>query len=361
MNRHRMWWLGSCAAGLALAAGCSSPRQASEEPVNSGLGAIAPEQGAEPGDVERMLADTERLFDDLLTARAGLGDASSENRARPTPVIDPAPEPVVVPEAVPEPVAQAEPEVPVEEQIRGLADEIARLLHRAEPDDAYRLAIRLAGLSAAQGRATAGLEGLIQSLAVDERDVVRALVGVLSNADSDPSALADIFERQAELLSESRPLRIAGAALCSRVEGYGRYTELGSTTFVAGSPMRMVVYTEVAHFNQSPVPGSLGGARGEEADRGPGWEVRLSQELQLFHEADGLLAWRQPEEVTAYRSRTRLRDFFLVNPIELPRTLTVGSYRLKIVMRDLGDGSVDERIIPISVVADPRLVTRSGG
>lgn len=117
----------------------------------------------------------------------------------------------------------------------------------------------------------------------------------------------------------------------------------------------MIVYTEVEHFDRVAIADTGRRRAGGDLAIEDGWEVRLSQELQLYHEADGLLAWRRPEEVTSYRSRSKPRDYFIVDQITLPRTLTVGAYRLKVVLRDLADRSVDERIIPIRVVADPEL------
>lgn len=363
MTRHRMWIGSACGAAAALAllaGGCSSSKQAASDPdpVSAGLSGLAPGETAGPGnpDLERMLADSERLFDDLWSLQRS---AESADRPVRTP---PAPSPATPPEAVTpaeEPVAAAPgaesaPLPTPEERIRTLGDQLATVIRGAGGAD-YPLAIRLASLQSAMDAPVAGLDRLLERLPADERDAARAFTALLAVADTDPDELASAMALHADRLAEARPLRIVSTALCSRVEGFGRFVPLPSTTFVAGSPIRMVVYTEVEHFTRTAAGGSPNGSLGE-PDAGGDWEVRLSQELQLFHEADGLLAWRQPEEVTVYRARSRPRDFFVVNSIELPRTLTVGAYRLKIVMRDQADRSVDERIIPIRVVADARLI-----
>lgn len=360
------------AAGLLLAAGCATTETAgSGNAVNSSLEGLRPPDGAagaagtettDDETVARMLDESERLYNDLWSMggeRSSVDDPEAATAAKPAD--EPEPEPVslesLAGEAPEEPeIEPAEQPVDPETRVRTLVGELAAAL-RADPGaDPYLLAVRLAGLTAA-GLSPAEAEAVIEGLAVDERESARAVLDVLTTTGGDPAALADTIAERAERLSESRPIRVGHAALCSRVEGFGRYTELPSNSFVAGQPMRTVVYTEVEHFDHQPASAKQGSVDSSGGD----WEIRLSQELLLYHAADGLLAWRQPEEVTIYRTKTRLRDFFVVNRVDLPRSLTVGSYRLKIVMRDLADRSVDERIIPISVVADPRLATGYGG
>jgi hypothetical protein len=359
-------WIGSAcgvaAAALSLLAGgcASSERSASTdpEPVNSGLSTLTTGENGEAvnPDLDRLLADSERLFDDLWSLQR---PAESADRPARTPTAPASPAPPTAESPADEPSggtagAESAPPPAPEERIRALGVELAEAI-RGSGGSGYPLAIRLAVLRSALDAPVVGLDPLVDSLPPDERDAARALISLLAVADTDPDELAGAMALHAERLAEARPLRIVTAALCSRVEGFGRFVPLPSSTFVAGSPIRMIVYTEVEHFTRSPAGGAPNGSLGE-PDAGGEWEVRLSQELQLYHEADGLLAWRQPEEVTVYRARSRPRDFFVVNSIELPRTLTVGAYRLKIVMRDQADRSVDERIIPIRVVADARLV-----
>ena len=87
--------------------------------------------------------------------------------------------------------------------------------------------------------------------------------------------------------------------------------------------------------------------------------MNLSQALQLYHDADGTLAWSRPEEEVIETSRNKRRDFYLVNDITFPPTLTIGAYRLKVIMRDKVSGQVEERVIPFEVVADAALAAGS--
>jgi hypothetical protein len=257
-----------------------------------------------------------------------------------------------------------EPEATPEERARALAAELETAL-RESADDPYVLAIRLAGLLAGEEDGAARLAGVIDRLPEDQQAVARAVAEIVGaagvSADGDPQRLIDALVTQASRLDEARPVRIGALRLCSRVEGFGRYEELPSSSFVAGSPMRMIIYSEVERFDsrwltaRDRARAGSSDYRPPDARQGGEWEVRLSVELQLFHESDGLLAWRRPEEVTVYRSKSKVRDFFVVDQIALPRPLTVGAYRLKVILRDLADRSVDERLVPIRVVADPAL------
>ena len=51
-------------------------------------------------------------------------------------------------------------------------------------------------------------------------------------------------------------------------------------------------------------------------------------------------------------SRRQRRDFYLVADIELPPTLTVGGYQLKVTLVDETTGAEDAALIPIDIVAD---------
>ena len=366
-------------AGTAIACGLAGCSTTASPGINNGLAAMNPGDDAAGGDGDAVELSETEIADSMARSMSALEDFFENNDTAPAriaaadPDEQPVEEPAIPVEAPPvtadDPIdvadAEAEPEgVSPEERARALAADLEAVL-RETTDDPYTLAIRLAGLLAGEPDASARLDALAETLPAEQRGVVLAVAAILGEAGTDPASMTEALVARAEELDEARPVRIGHLALCSRVEGFGRFNELASTGFVAGSPMRMIVYTEVEHFDRT----EIGRSSGSRSDGGiaveDGWEVRLSQELLLYHESDGLLAWRRPEEVTSYRSRSKPRDYFIVDQITLPRSLTVGAYRLKVVLRDLADRSVDERIIPIRVVADPALAgatpTRYGG
>lgn len=172
-----------------------------------------------------------------------------------------------------------------------------------------------------------------------------------------PGMEADRLAELAEELIASRPMRMRHTTLCSRVSGFGQYVPLRSTRFLQGHNHPMIIYTEVHPFAYRPAT-SAEAARAAHAVgevTGELLAVELSQEVHVYHEADGLLVWSRPEQGVLEVSRNRRRDFFLINEIVLPRSLSVGRYNMKVIMRDKTSGAVDEAILTFEVVADPAL------
>jgi hypothetical protein len=205
-----------------------------------------------------------------------------------------------------------------------------------------------AAIAGSQGRPAPELS----SLGPSERAILEAIRSVhaflaTSAAGGDSEGVKavdapDALQAAADRAAEGLPLRITDARLCTRVVGFGDYTELSVNAFLAGKAARVVVYTEVDRF------ATRSGAGGRQT-------VELSQELDVYHDADGAHCWKRPAQSVSESSRVKRRDFFITNAIELPPTLTVGKYRMKITMRDLAGNSVAETTIPFTVVADAKL------
>ena len=183
---------------------------------------------------------------------------------------------------------------------------------------------------------------------------VREILDSLArNPDSaaNPNTVSELFAKALTDLSDARTIRLPTTALCSRVESFGRYTPFAAGRFLAGQPSRVIIYAELENFGYRP-------ARDTEAQAiGDQWAVEVSMELQLFHSEGSMLAWRSPAQRVVETSRTRRRDFYLAQMIELPRTLSIGPYTLKVVVRDAVGGGVAESIIPLEIVADPALTS----
>jgi hypothetical protein len=149
----------------------------------------------------------------------------------------------------------------------------------------------------------------------------------------------------------TQQLTIVRSALCSKVEGFGRFKPMASNVFAAGRPIRVIVYTEVDGFasrparSGDPVQASL---PIEEQTT-----VELSQALKLFADADGVVAWQRPAQRAIETTASRRKDFFLVQIVELPATLTIGRYNLKINLTDSTSRMQAESVLPIVIVADP--------
>lgn len=236
--------------------------------------------------------------------------------------------------------------VTLDERIRAASGDLTRLLSERASTSTSPLA-DLAVASALAARAGEPAPESAQ-LAPSERAALMAVHGLVGTLGSGATGsesgvdVADALQRSADEASAGLPLRVTDAKLCTRVNGFGDYTELDVNAFLAGRASPVIVYAQVDRFM------SRAGAGGRQV-------VEMSQELNIYHEADGAHCWKRPAQTVTESTRTRRRDFYLTNAIELPATLTVGKYRLKVTMRDATGGGTAETTIPFSIVADPAL------
>ena len=279
----------------------------------------------------------------VIWANPVTASATAGATTPPTPPL--AAKPVAAKPAVaPKPVAAPLAPLPRsrEELMAALVDQLA-----AESGGALPRAVVAAGLSLADPR-DALAPRLIADLKPLEREAagrVRDLFAKLRTVADDPNARFDrktVDTAVAEAFGD-QPVSIAHVDLCKTVAGYGVYEPLGTDRFLAGQVNRMILYVEVEDF----VPLKL-----DDEQR----EVRLSQELILYKEHDGLAVWQDgPTEIVDV-SRNHRRDFFLVHMIELPARLGPGRYRLKIRVTDPHGDTVDETTLRLLMVADRALL-----
>jgi hypothetical protein len=200
---------------------------------------------------------------------------------------------------------------------------------------------------------------LVAALAPSERDALRAArrtaLALAASGAADPSVAADALRAAAESLEESQVIRIAGTALCRRVDGFARYEAFSENTFLAGRTNAMIVYAEIDRFRQQPLEGAAGSGAAPGVPPGARFSTRLTQSLNLYFSDGGLLVWRRPPQTVVDYAASRLRDFYIIDTIELPATLAAGSYSLKVVVKDEATGEQAEAIIPISLVAEAGL------
>lgn len=163
-----------------------------------------------------------------------------------------------------------------------------------------------------------------------------------NSSAEDRELLIDAATSLAEQIERERPLSIRTVKLCKRVTGFGVYDTLPGRSFLVGRTHPMIVYAELDHFTSR-------------VDAGGDHVVKLTQELVLYNESDGLAVWRQAPVKIVDTSRNRRRDFFVVQIIRLSDRLTVGKYMLKLSVTDEQGKQVDEASIPIQIVADPKL------
>ena len=376
-------------AGLmpGCAAKTSQPRDDAPSAALEDLGSPAPTaQASDPG--RRSLAeaarqsaqDLEVLMNLRAEDRTALTDAAQDDAAQ-----DPAPIGAQRPwqrqaappaagtqaeqaaDALPTPVAQDEDrpsDASTAERDAPPPDPIALVLARLERDStdpkrALAATMLAHAVRTYSGRDDGSRPG--QQLSPPERELVERLGPVLEalaagdRADA-PERIGQAIDLAARDLAAVLPVRINDAALATDIYGFAAYRPFESYAFLAGRQNRVLLYTEPASFESRPTADPA--SRGEAANPGA-YEVQLGLELRLFNERGSMLAWRRPEERVAIRSDRPRSEVYLGTMIDLPASLTVGRYQLKVILRDLANGSEDERVIPIEIVADPRLTVRS--
>lgn len=322
----------------------------------------AREQASAQRDAERLGSEPPRLpaaapetivnDDAVATLPANAGVDPSEV----------APEEMEVAIEIPEelattPTPPAEPEPTLEQRIERLTTELAARL-REQADTGERPLHALASIAALeliqpgiydQPAAAALLTSRERDALGLWRDMLRYTGRTLQDNDSANGMLRAVAAAN-DQARDFEVLDLTKVALCARVDGFGQYDELPGSSMLAGKAHRVGLYVEVDGF---------GARSASDEDGRPAFRVELTRELSLYHDADGLLAWRRPAADINDISLNRRRDFFFSEVIELPQTLTVGSYRLKVAVTDRVTGAVAETILPINIVADARL-TRTG-
>ncbi|MHA7814573.1 MAG: hypothetical protein ACX94C_14405 [Phycisphaerales bacterium] len=237
-----------------------------------------------------------------------------------------------------------EPQVRRDELASELASILSEMVTLGEDPGASALALASLEMLLPEDTSTLVDSGVLSEPELATIDAVRSLLSSMTSEGTlvSPNELASRLEGIQRQLAAWSGLSIRNAALCTRVDGFGRYTTFPSYRFIAGQEHEIIVYTELEHFAQEESTGPDGRAR---------YGIELSQRLELYHVADDLNTWNRAAERVRDESRNQLRDYYLTNRVWLPGNLGVGRYHLKIVMRDLLSDKVAETIVPIEIVA----------
>jgi hypothetical protein len=254
---------------------------------------------------------------------------------------------------------ETEPTISRSTRIAQLSAELAGLLKQEAIQD-NDPARPLVGAALIEAIATGGLDeidlpgGGPLMLTESERQSLKTirelgirLAGQDSELGGDPQRIREILLESAESLREHARVRIGITELCSRAPSFGNFVPLARKTFLAGRTNRVVVYTEIEHFGLRPA------TTGEAMLVGDTVAADITQELELYlRSGDPKPTWQRRIEWLPRTSRHSFRDLFLASTVELPSTLAVGEYDLKIRIIDEVTGAQDESIIPIRLVAD---------
>lgn len=357
---------------LGVLGGCSgaSAPKATDKGISAGLNALSPAAGSgltlgSTPDPEEPLTKQDK---ERMVARAAL-DLEDVLNGVPVPGTPPPAAPAPVREldaGVLNAAAIAWEEAASKAQAGGVTKPVAASAISAE-DPLLELASRMAGMLAGpegtripDAVALAAIEGVKPGVLTDLEAPTNVLGSRLSAEDravllaarervlASPSAASEALVKALARMSPPAALRIARSALCRRVQGFGRFDAFESDSFVAGRPIRLIVYVEIDGFSARPArdgdPAQAGIALADQVS------IELAQSLTLYHDPSGLQAWHRPAQRVVETSRAKRRDFYLVHQVELPGTLTVGRYRLKVTVTDKTTGASDEVTMPVNVV-----------
>lgn len=372
---------------LGVLPGCTAnPDAAEADRIRAAQARAEPERPRQSEPAEQPMPEgvdpawVEELSFGLEQALAGM---EPDDADRPIPVREPEPTERRRPEQRPTSVlatpeergqAQAEPEsaepepqMPLDERIARATADLGDLLReramsRPDPlEDYLRLAL-LAGVHEAATGTEAEFESELRTMLIGVEpahasilaETVRGWMRAGLDGPRAEGVLNVLQHAETRVTAADAGLRIAELALCRRVAGFGKIDAIADQTLLAGRSQQVIVYTELAGFGHREV--NERDAR-EARDRGDRYAVDVSQELLLYHAGpDELLAWHRPRARVIDTSGNRRRDFYIVHQIELPSSLTVGSYILKVRVRDETTGVETEATLPVRLVADPALV-----
>ncbi len=238
-----------------------------------------------------------------------------------------------------------------DDKLVALASRIASLLRdrtsTGEPVISDSVAVAM--IEAYEEGACAGLDDEKSTLRNRlSEDDVRTLIGARDAAAKElETPKAEEVREAIATVAPAPELRIPEAKLCTKVTGFGAYSTFASNVFPAGKKSRAIVYTSVEGFDARPAiagdPVAPGTTITDQVS------VELEQSLTLYQDSDDYQVWHRPPQRVVETARTKRRDFYLIQIIELAPTLAPGRYNLKIRLKDRTTGMTTESMIPIEI------------
>ncbi|MSR41476.1 MAG: hypothetical protein EXS10_06195, partial [Phycisphaerales bacterium] len=138
----------------------------------------------------------------------------------------------------------------------------------------------------------------------------------------DDAALVSAVEQLLAAIKPQPILAMPRVELCTRVQAFGQIDPIGNRRFLAASSPKVIIYSELEHFMSA-----LENAK---------WTTHLATKVSILTERDGVEVWRRSPEWTAVvdASDVKRDDFFVGEIVTLSPHLSVGSYVIKVTIRD---------------------------
>ncbi len=224
-----------------------------------------------------------------------------------------------------------------------LSQEFARRIQRDPRDMGLHLDYQLARF--VNGEPVPDVSALA-ALPQEDRELLTVLLDGLSDFRAGITAEKPLLSAKVQPLVElaervggQSELAFSNFALCTKVKQFGVYERLDAARFPSGEPHPVVLYCELANFASQLNSADL-------------WETKLRYEVMLYTDSDrSLQVWQQPASPLIDQCRSRRRDFFIAQIVELPKDLMIGAYLLKVSIVDLNANRIAEATTPLQVVA----------
>ncbi|MCA9126484.1 MAG: hypothetical protein KDB22_05340 [Planctomycetales bacterium] len=136
-------------------------------------------------------------------------------------------------------------------------------------------------------------------------------------------------------LAAASDLEVHNVAFCTDVESYGAVTKFEENVFRPDQPL--LLYLEVDNFVSLPLPNANG------------YETHLKGTYEIV-DSQGNRIEDQQLDADQYRCNNPRRDYFIVYRIWTPKSISPGSYQLKLTIEDLnghkfGHSKIDFRVV----------------
>lgn len=170
---------------------------------------------------------------------------------------------------------------------------------------------------------------------------IASLISARSTSGRDPATWAtrqlESIEELRRLVKERADLVVTKVALCTAVEGFGRYKPIEPAEFKAGKKHRVVIYIEIDNFSCKPLNSGM-------------FRTLLSVRQTLLTK-DGKEIWSEKADNIEDLARRPRRDFYLcTTPIAIPKTLPPGDYLLKAEVEDVLAGKINSGVATFEIV-----------
>ncbi|MEM9825754.1 MAG: hypothetical protein AAF958_04155 [Planctomycetota bacterium] len=212
--------------------------------------------------------------------------------------------------------------------------------NESEADRTARL-IKLRHLKVLSGQSQAATED-IEHLSADEQAYLQHYLKGLSTI-VDPNGHPVHRRRLSEAVREFRKatrlasaasdsLEVNSLAFCTEILSFGQITPFRGNRFKAGQ--QVILYCEVDNFHSK-----------KSAD---GYQTNLQGTYEVFDENNKKVA-EQLMPADQQTSAAPLRDYFIAYKMNLPTTLTPGTYRLQLTMEDVEAKKYGQASIPLQI------------